>query len=207
VIRLLRDVGEILDHAHRRGIVHRNLRPETILTCGPSRGFPFCVIDWGDARLHDGTTPQLMSTGYYRAPELTTGEPFDGRADVYALGVIAYEALTRTLPMMSAAKRCPGAPPRVTALLDRMLAVEPIARPTAAEVRAAASQLAELVELEVPDNEPLVTTTEEVVVLVELEDDPSPPVISRKLRWTPPQGIGTRPAIRRAMDALKRGRP
>jgi serine/threonine protein kinase len=195
VIDLVRDVAEILDHAHRRGVVHRNLRPLVILRCAPRRGFGHCVIDWSSARVYDATPTQLVPSGSlrYRAPELVTGD-FDGRADVFSLGAIADEALADALP---------AAPLGLTALLDRMLARDPANRPTAGEVRFAAAQLAEVVEL-VPD-EPV---AEEVVVLVDLPDDPEPPVIKRKLKWTPGQGLETQPGIRgRAVSALKRGRP
>jgi len=197
VIDLVRDVAEILDHAHRRGVVHRNLRPLAILRCAPRRGFGHCVIDWTSARVYDAAATQPAPSGSprYRAPEVVTGE-FDGRADVFSLGAIADEALAGD----------GTAPSGLVALLDRMLARDPANRPTAGEVRLAAAQLAEDVEL-VPIDEPA-AVVEDVVVLVDLPEEPEPPVIKRKLKWTPGQGLETQPGIRgRAVSALKRGRP
>ncbi len=205
VVTLLRDVAEVLEHAHRRGVVHRNLRPAAIVRCDPSRGFGHCIIDWSHARTHDTATQVPTGSPAYRAPELASGA-FDGRADVFSLGVIAYEVLTRALPTMSAAQRCPGVPAGVTSLLDRMLDDARV-RPTATEVRVAAAQLADIVEL-VPVEDVAVATEE--ITLVELAEEPGepePPVINRRLKWTPATGLATQPGIHRARTALKRGRP
>ena len=167
VLALLRDVAEVLEHAHRRNIVHRNLRPEVLLRTR-DRAFPICITSWGDARIHDADA-----------------ELVDLRADVFALGSIAFTALTGARPTMSAAERCPGAPRGLTALIDRMLAFEPAARPSCAEVRAAAIRIVELSEVEVAlDDGELI---EEVAVeLIDIAH--TPPPIPRMPRWTPALG-------------------
>jgi serine/threonine-protein kinase len=143
VLALLAEVAEILHHVHTRGLVHRNLRPDAITrrSEGPS------IIDWGDARGRDedpiAHVPQ--DRGAYQSPEVVAGEPGDSRADVFALGVIACEALAGVRTARATAHRFPSAPARLTALLDRMLARDPVARPTSAEVRAEALAIAEQV--------------------------------------------------------------
>jgi serine/threonine protein kinase len=141
VLALLAEVAEILHHVHTRGLVHRNLRPDAITrrSEGPS------IIDWGDARGRDegpiAHVPQDVVA--YQPPEVVAGEPADSRADVFALGVIACEALAGVRTARATAHRFPSAPARLTALLDRMLARDPVARPTSAEVRAEALAIAE----------------------------------------------------------------
>ncbi len=169
VLALLRDVAEILDHAHRRNIVHRNLRPEVLLRTG-DRAFPVCITGWCDARIHDAEA-----------------ELVDLRADVLALGAVAFTALTGARPTMSAVERSPGAPRALTEMIDRMLATEPEARPSCAEVRAVAIRIAELCEVAIVEDD----ATDELIeeVLVELIDiSRGPPPIPRKPRWTPPLG-------------------
>lgn len=148
VLSLLAEVAEILHHVHARGLVHRNLRPEVIMRKaeGPS------IIDWGDARGQDegmlAHVPQDWAA--YQPPEVIGGEPADSRADVFALGVVACEALAGVRTARATAHRFPAAPERLTALLDRMLARDSVARPTSAEVRAEALSILEVLEVELP---------------------------------------------------------
>jgi serine/threonine protein kinase len=189
---LLRDVAEVLDYAHRRGVVHRSLRPGSIVRCSDLRGFGACITGWGDARAHDsmrdrtGTIPPPVAGDPYRAPELVAGEPFDGRADVYSLGVIAYQAMTLELPAQRP-RRSAHVPPRLSALVERMLAIDSVARPSSAEVRAEAVRLVEGTDSLLDD---VAEVEAEEVVLVELPESP-PPLPLDKVRWTPPQGLGT----------------
>ena len=174
VLALLRDVAEVLEHAHRRGVVHRNIRPEVVLRTR-GRAFPICVTGWGDARIHDAQA-----------------ELVDLRADVLALGAVAFTALTGARPSdeLSAVERCPGAPRDLTRLIDRMLAEEPEARPSCAEVRAIALDVLDRTEIEMPiEDDDLI---EQVgVELVDISRVPPPvPTIPplRKPRWTPAHG-------------------
>jgi serine/threonine protein kinase len=196
VAAMLRDVADILDHAHRRGIVHRNLRPDAILACSDQRGISTCVAGWGDARIHDTTAPQLEPTDHlhYRAPELACGgDAFDGRADIYALGVIAHQAMAGQPPTGPIARACPGAPPRMCALVDRMLAFDPWERPTASDVR---TQVIRLLEILAGIDDEVVEA--EDVVLVDISRQPPPLPDRAKLRWTPtnlPRHAGAMPAV------------
>jgi serine/threonine-protein kinase len=144
---LLRDIAAIVDHAHRRGVVHGRLRPDCIVVTGRARSFPLCIADWSDARAHDTASPApVLGPIDYAAPELVNGEALDDRADVFALGVIAYQALTGHLPFELAYVptdvRC-DAPPNLAALVDQMLAWERWDRPTSAEVHAELATVAE----------------------------------------------------------------
>jgi serine/threonine-protein kinase len=146
---LVRDVADILDHAHRRGVVHSALRPDRIVVTGRTRGFPICIADWSDARIHDTSAPtQAQGPVDYTAPEVINGEALDDRADVFSLGVIAYQALTGELPFdgvwlatvadgetnhVPAQVRCPTAPSRLCELIDQMLAWDRRDRPSSAE--------------------------------------------------------------------------
>ncbi len=175
---LLRDIAEVLEHAHRRGVVHCGLRPDRIVITNRSRGYPLCVVDWSDARVHDTSAPLPdPDVREYSAPELVGGSAVDDRADVFSLGVIAYRALTGVLPfeaitaqgevqLVPTEVHCPNAPPELTSLVDQMLAWERFDRPSSAEVTAELAQLA-----------------------IDLVEPPQPRLASsvriRQPRWTP----------------------
>src|SRR5262245_19060189 len=94
-IALLRDIADILEHAHRRGVVHSGLRPDHIVVTGRTRGYPVCIVDWSEARTHDTSSPApVVGEADYTAPELVSGDAIDDRADIFALGAIGYQALT-----------------------------------------------------------------------------------------------------------------
>jgi serine/threonine-protein kinase len=114
----LRDIADILRHAHDRGVVHRRLTAAAILRTQRQRS-RYVIGAWGDACTLD----------------TTGGVTADPRDDVGALGAIAFRALTGMAPGPSvpAATYCPAAPAELLALLDQMLA-EPVARPVATEV-------------------------------------------------------------------------
>ena len=97
------DVCRALDHAHRRRFVHTELSPAKIVFGDDRR---LRVIDFGLARLLAASSwlqPDSVPThvAWYSAPEQALGEPLDGRADVYALGLTLHEAVTGALPFKS----------------------------------------------------------------------------------------------------------
>ncbi len=83
-----------LDHAHRRGVVHRDVKPDNILFDEDGNAL---ITDFGiaTARFHGRLTAtgRAMGTPHYMSPEQAMGKLVDGRSDLYALGVVMYEAL------------------------------------------------------------------------------------------------------------------
>ena len=106
VVDVLAPVAAALQLAHDRGITHRDLKPANIVAHRYASGERvYKVIDFGLAAVKEATDhtkltePHMfMGTVAYAAPEQMRGEPADTRADVYALGVIAYEMLAGRLP-------------------------------------------------------------------------------------------------------------
>lgn len=100
VVRILRDVGAGLAHAHSRGIVHRDIKIENILIERATGSA--LVADFGIARLAAAgpltATGQLLGTVHYVSPEQVTGGIVDERSDIYSLGVVAYLALAGRFP-------------------------------------------------------------------------------------------------------------
>jgi serine/threonine-protein kinase len=99
----LRDVASGVGFAHAHGVVHRDLKPDNILLTS-SRAAK--VADFGLARqMEAGHTithsADTVGTPYYMAPEQFQRHRVDGRADIYALGIIAYEMVNRERPFVS----------------------------------------------------------------------------------------------------------
>jgi beta-lactam-binding protein with PASTA domain/tRNA A-37 threonylcarbamoyl transferase component Bud32 len=95
---LLGEIADALDHAHRHGIAHLDVKPENVLLTSDS----VKVADFGLVRAaHGARDHALAGTAQYCAPEVLRGGVVDGRADVYSLGVVAYECLTGRSPFGS----------------------------------------------------------------------------------------------------------
>ena len=96
-------IASALDHAHAKGILHRDIKPANVLM--DSQGRPL-LADFGLARSADATsgltaTGTVMGTPLYMAPEQATGGALDGRADEYALAVVAFELLSGRVPFIA----------------------------------------------------------------------------------------------------------
>ncbi|WP_310572356.1 serine/threonine-protein kinase [Gemmatimonas sp.] len=140
VVRVLREVAWALAYAHARGIVHRDVKPDNILL---ERGTGRSVVtDFGIAR--SDFNPALTQDGYvlgtvhFMSPEQASGEPLDGRSDLYALGCIGFLALSGRLPFEGSAPQAilvahatkeppslrsvaPAVPPALAAVIDQCL--------------------------------------------------------------------------------------
>ena len=98
VLKLLRQIAEALDYAHRQGIVHRDIKPANIMVT--TEGQPK-IADFGIAKvaMAETTLPgHVVGTPAYMSPEQLNGKAVDGRSDLFSLGVIAYWLLTGVKP-------------------------------------------------------------------------------------------------------------
>jgi serine/threonine protein kinase len=97
--KILDQIAPGLDEAHKKGFVHRDLKPSNILF--DSSNIPY-ISDFGIAKISQGsgtmTGSGIIGTPAYMAPEQATGDAVDGRADIYALGIILFEMLTGKQP-------------------------------------------------------------------------------------------------------------
>jgi tRNA A-37 threonylcarbamoyl transferase component Bud32 len=162
-LRIGREIAEGLAAAHRRGLVHRDVKPENIILEGPAREVKIIdfglVCDLGDdpAKSHVTVDGAVVGTPAYMAPERISDRPVDARTDLFGLGVMLYELLADRLPftgtsmmaMLASIARgsptplrsaAPETPEDVSDLVMRMIAHEPADRPATA--RAVADTIA-----------------------------------------------------------------
>ena len=98
-ISLTEQILRALGYAHRRGIVHRDIKPQNVILDGEGQAK---VADFGIARA--GETSEMTQTGaivgtvQYLSPEQAEGHPVDRRADLYSAGIVLYELLTGQVP-------------------------------------------------------------------------------------------------------------
>ncbi|MGK2858285.1 MAG: protein kinase domain-containing protein [Thermoanaerobaculia bacterium] len=154
IARLAEPILDALGTLHAAGVVHRDLKPANILL---TPGGEVKLADFGLARRWEGgekvtRTEALVGTLEYVAPEQALGKQLDGRADLYAFGVLLFEMLTGKLPLEAATNlgtvmahivtTAPDVrtirhdvPPWLAELIQRLMEKEPAARPqTATEV-------------------------------------------------------------------------
>ena len=99
-LRMVREIAGALDYAHRKGFVHRDVKPDNILRHDDGSA---ALTDFGIARANDSATRMtrtgsVIGTPYYMSPEQARGRTLDGRADLYSLGVVLFELLTGRMP-------------------------------------------------------------------------------------------------------------
>jgi len=149
-----------LQAAHDSGVVHRDLKPGNVMLSGED-GARVVITDFGMARPQEAGAVALTETGemvgtvFYMSPEQVQGAEITPASDIYALGIVMYEMLTRGLPfedvnLLATAlqrlrqppipirPRAPDLPERWVSVIERCLALEPAARfPRAVDVVAA----------------------------------------------------------------------
>ncbi|MBC7788901.1 MAG: protein kinase [Anaerolineae bacterium] len=159
-VRIIRDVAEAMAYAHAHGVIHRDIKPENILLAGDSA----LIADFGVAKALSAATRAgvsrtsvtatnaMVGTPLYMAPEQWAGDPsIDHRADIYALGLVAYEMLVGRSPFADRAPHqmlashlmeapaplsyhLPDLSPVLQSLIMRCLEKNASARPDTAEV-------------------------------------------------------------------------
>jgi len=169
--QVLLPVCDVLAVAHDAGVVHRDIKPSNVFLQRTVVGEIVKVLDFGIAKLlRDAVEKDLtlrgrvVGTAGYVAPERFQGRPYDGKADVYAMGIMLFQMLEGELPFVSpgdpmgvALMHVHNAPPplratpagsraRMQALLDRVLAKDPRRRPTARALAAELAGVRDLVE-------------------------------------------------------------
>lgn len=145
-----------LDYAHREGVVHRDIKPANLLL---TRDGQVKIADFGLAKQHDaaalGFTKSSMAVGTpdYLAPEAwTPGTALDGRADLFAAGVVLYQMLTGQVPrgLWPLASDYAGTDVRFDAVIDKAVQPERDAR-----YATAAEMIAELEAIRITPEEPV----------------------------------------------------
>lgn len=144
VVRVLREAAWALAYAHARGVIHRDVKPENLMI---ERGTGRVIVtDFGIARDTRATNITrdgwVLGSVHYMSPEQAAGDQLDGRSDLYALGIIGWQALSGRLPfeaeqasavLMQHATRpapsleaaAPDVPRQVIAVIERCLAKNP----------------------------------------------------------------------------------
>jgi serine/threonine-protein kinase len=185
---ILAQAARALGHAHQRSIVHRDVKPANIMLDADQ----VVLTDFGISKSVQATTNltntgMIIGTPSYMAPEQGRGQPVDGRADQYALGIVGYQMLTGTLPFEAddvfalmfkqmheppppIAGRRPAVPPGLARAIERALAKAPAERFSSME------EFARAVEATGPMEVP----TELVALPVDWKARPAP---KRTPRW------------------------
>jgi len=149
IVEIAKQVCAALDHAHKEGIVHRDLKPENVLidSEGTAKLMDFGIARSMASRLTSEGT--VVGTVFYLAPEVGLGQAYDGRADLYSLGVMLYELTTGNLPfsggdpvaiisqhihasIVPPRAKNPEIPPLFDTLIIQLMSKDPDARPTSA---------------------------------------------------------------------------
>ena len=182
VVAITRQICAALEHAHARGVVHRDLKPSNVLLVAPEGGRPLKdvkLVDLGMALARDCSRVtregHVLGTPAYMAPEQALGKEVDGRADLYALGVMTYQWVTGELPfrgddvlavisqhihaaVVPLRSSVPDLPSELEVIIMRLLAKDPAERfACAADLDAALSRLSETDDA--LDTSPFRTTT------------------------------------------------
>ncbi|KRE71614.1 serine/threonine-protein kinase [Arthrobacter sp. Soil762] len=151
-------IADALAYVHGLGILHRDIKPGNILLVQTRPGEPLRakVADFGIARIDDATrltvTGAMVGTAAYLSPEQAMGSPLTPATDIYSLGLVLLECIKQTMEYPGSAvesavarlHRAPKIPADLPAewadLIRSMTAIEPLERPTAADIETALRQ-------------------------------------------------------------------
>ena len=168
---ITRDIGDALEHAHKRGIVHRDVKPDNIFLGADGGAY---LMDFGLAAMADSErndAPErpmgISGTPQYMSPEQASGDRVEGwRSDFFSLGCVLYEMLAGTTPFVRDSSRRtiearrndvapdirtiqPDIPENVAAIIRRSLEPDPSRRyPTAGYLRRAVDAAIEALDVE-----------------------------------------------------------
>jgi hypothetical protein len=155
VAEIAADLCDALAHAHARGVVHRDVKPENVIVRDDAAGRHAKLMDFGIARIAGAPTltaaGEVVGTLAYMSPEQADGELAGPESDVYSLALTAYECWSGVNPAAGAtpaetARRIglpapplerfrPDLPAALTAAVDACLDADPVARPSPLELR------------------------------------------------------------------------
>ncbi len=163
-VRIVSQVAAALDAAHRRGLVHRDVKPGNVLLTGTGEEEHVYLTDFGLVKTLEGDAPGMTTAGTfvgtldYSSPEAIQGQEADARSDVYSLACVLFFALARKSaflrdsnvatmfahvnePAPSLLEAAPDVPPALAAVVERGLAKNPDERQqTAGELARAAQE-------------------------------------------------------------------
>src|SRR5277367_2237955 len=144
-LSIIEQVCAALGYAHQRGVVHRDIKPANVIVQPDGHAK---IVDFGIARVQSAgveggltRTGNVIGTIHYIAPERLKGQPFDGRSDIFATGVMLYLLLTGELPFKGEdmtvlqklvnephpplATYLQGYPPQLDAIVEKALTKDP----------------------------------------------------------------------------------
>jgi hypothetical protein len=127
--RILGDIADALDHAHRQGIVHLDIKPDNVLLDDETGRA--LLTDFGVARAIGSASGGIAGTPQYMSPEQAAGTPLDGRSDLYSLGILGYEMLAGDVPGEGAPplrSLAPGVSEATAHVVERCIEKDAVAR-------------------------------------------------------------------------------
>lgn len=186
VIPVVVQLAAGLEAVHARGVVHRDVKPDNVLIFKDRGEIRAILLDFGVMKLASDPTPEgYCGTPLYSAPEQILGEPADAKMDIFALGLVAFEMLTRQrayaafpnpthrvnvpAPLVSEAARASDA---LTLVIADTLALDPTKRPSADTLANRLLECPEVTAPSAPQSDVAAMTQEELLAIPPLYKAP-----------------------------------